>query len=245
MFNALGIVEAHTGLEKAARRLGGKPLLEWTVRRLTECQRLDRVVVLTERGPVGDMVAELVPPDVPVVAGSSTDLLSQYLALLDEHPAHAIVRVGADSPFVDPVLVDRLVTTADEHPQCHYIGYCRRDGRPLIQASIGLFAEWMSADALRQVAAEAKDPQLRQRPGQYIAAHPERFNIRLIPAPAGLDRGDVRLAVQSEEDWEHAQTILEALGPEALDWQRITSLLDSQPDLRSRMAVLNRGADKG
>ncbi len=50
----------------------------------------------------------------------------------------------------------------------------------------------------------------------------------------------MRLAVDTEEDWEHAQTIYEALGPEALDWQRIAGLLEQQPALRTRMAALNR-----
>ncbi|HZZ28429.1 MAG TPA: hypothetical protein VFE46_10545 [Pirellulales bacterium] len=64
--------------------------------------------------------------------------------------------------------------------------------------------------------------------------------MRLIPAPQGLDRDDVRLTIGSEEDWEHAQAIFEALGPEQLDYQRIAGLLDHQPALRQRMAALNR-----
>ena len=35
------------------------------------------------------------------------------------------------------------------------------------------------------------------------------------------------------------QTILDALGPDGLDWHRIASLLDQQPALRERMADLN------
>ena len=71
-------------------------------------------------------------------------------------------------------------------------------------------------------------------------SHPEKFNIRLIPAPEKIDRDDVRLTVEIEEDLEHAQAIFEALGPEALDWQGIAELLDHQPAMRRRMAVLNR-----
>jgi spore coat polysaccharide biosynthesis protein SpsF (cytidylyltransferase family) len=63
--------------------------------------------------------------------------------------------------------------------------------------------------------------------------------LRFIPVPARLDRSDVRLTVDLEEDWELAQIILEALGPEGLDWHRIASLLDQQPGLRERMAGLN------
>ena len=74
----------------------------------------------------------------------------------------------------------------------------------------------------------------------YFYSHPEKFNLRLIPAPPEIDREDVRLTVDLDEDWDHALAIYEALGPEWLDWQRIARLLDHQPALRSRMAVLNR-----
>jgi spore coat polysaccharide biosynthesis protein SpsF (cytidylyltransferase family) len=61
----------------------------------------------------------------------------------------------------------------------------------------------------------------------------------LIPAPHQLDRDDVRLAVEGEEDWDNTQDIFDALGPDT-DWQRIAGLLDHQPGLRKRMETLNR-----
>ena len=80
----------------------------------------------------------------------------------------------------------------------------------------------------------------REHVTRYLYSHPEKFNLRLIPAPAEIDREDVRLTVDLDEDWDHALAIYEALGPERLDWQRIARLLDHQPALRSRMAALNR-----
>jgi spore coat polysaccharide biosynthesis protein SpsF len=62
----------------------------------------------------------------------------------------------------------------------------------------------------------------------------------LIPLPASLDRDDWRLALRDEEDWDHAQMILDALGPDDLDWQGIARLLESHPALCERMAALNK-----
>ena len=55
-----------------------------------------------------------------------------------------------------------------------------------------------------------------------------------------IDRDDVRFRIDEEEDWEHTLEIYEAIGPEALNWQRIADLLNHQPALRRRMAALNR-----
>jgi spore coat polysaccharide biosynthesis protein SpsF len=141
---------------------------------------------------------------------------------------------------VDPQLIDRLICTANAHPSADYIGYAASQGGPAVLAQLGVFAEWCCAVAVYQADREAVQPFERSDATRYIYSHPEIFKLRLIPVPAQLDRPDLRLKVNFEEDWDHAQTIFEALGPEALDWQRIAELLDQHPALRQRMAALNR-----
>jgi spore coat polysaccharide biosynthesis protein SpsF len=245
MLKTLGIVQVRhpSGKKvdsKIARKLGGKPLLEVVVRRITDCQRLDGVVVVLADDEPDDQIRQLVPPDVPVFSGSARDPLATFASVLDEFKADSVVRLCAHNPFIDPVLIDRLVSTADAHPTCDYISYCCADGRPTILTQLGVFAEWCSASALRRAHREARKPADREHLTAYLYAHPELFNVRLIPLPAELDRDDLRLKIDFEEDWEHAQVIFEALGHEEWDWQRIADLLDSQPALRKRMAMLNR-----
>ena len=50
----------------------------------------------------------------------------------------------------------------------------------------------------------------------------------------------MRLSLQHDEDWEHAQVIFEALGPERLAWPQIADLVGANPALRARMEQLNR-----
>jgi spore coat polysaccharide biosynthesis protein SpsF (cytidylyltransferase family) len=58
-----------------------------------------------------------------------------------------------------------------------------------------------------------------------------------------LDRDDVRLVIEGEEDWEHVQEIVEALGQDNLDWRTLAELLKYQPGLRGNMARLNRAEE--
>jgi spore coat polysaccharide biosynthesis protein SpsF len=244
MRKALGIVEVRFDsghvTTKFGRKLGGKSLLELVVRRVTDCQWLEGVVVLLADSQQVDHVRHLVPPDVSVFAPKSHDPLARFVAAIDEFGAGSAVRVCANHPFVDPVLIDRLVSTANAHPSCDYISYCRSDGRPAILSQVGMLAQWSSAAALRTAHREAKHAADREQAMGYLYAHPERFNVRLIPLPAELDRDDLRLRIDYEEDWDHAQVIYEALGHEEWDWQRIADFLDHQPALRKRMATLNR-----
>ncbi len=224
--------------------MGGKSVLEWIVRRVTDCQQLDGVIVVTCSAAENRFVTGLVPMDVPVFTGATSEPLGCIAASLEEYPAETAVRVGAQFPFVDSILIDRLVTDAEGHPECDYMSYCCRDGRPAILSPVGLYAEWFRTKSLLRAAKLARTEADRRSVTGYLYSHPEKFNIRLIPAPSQIDRDDVRLTVDIEEDWENTLTIFEALGPEELDWQRIADLLDHHPALRQRMAALNRACPK-
>jgi spore coat polysaccharide biosynthesis protein SpsF len=254
MLKTLGIIEASSTATRpgrhrlfnnlAFRRLAGQSLVEWVVRRVTEAQRLDGVIVLAEDTAEGKLVASLVPPDIPVFLGSQCDPLSRVVAAIREYHTVSVVRVRVDSPFVDPELIDGLIRAAGTGRDCDYVSYCSSDGRPAVLSKIGIFAEWCRAEALRRADREANRTVDRLDVTRYLYTHPGAFQVRLIPIPEKLDRQDVRLTLDGQEDWDHMEQILDALGSECLNWQRIAGLLDQQPALRRRMAVLNR-ADRG
>ena len=197
---------------------------------------------MTFQGPEAAQVRSLVPPDVALYLGSAADWLGLMVEAAAHYQADAVVRVRLESPFVDPVFIDRLVTDAAEHPKCDYISFGLRDGRPAVLSPLGLFAEWCRTSALQTADRQAQLPADRDEPTRYLYTHPELFQLRLLAIPPELDRDDVRLTIHHEEDWEHIQTVYEALGPDALDWRQIARLLGQQPRLRERMALLNRMA---
>jgi spore coat polysaccharide biosynthesis protein SpsF len=244
MLRNLGIVQVYAHVPRfhanARRRFGGRSLLEWVVRRVGEATRLNGVIVAVCEPDEDRAVNRLVPTDVPVHHGEGDDALDRFTRSLETYPAEGVVCVRGDNLFVDPELIDRLVTVAESEPDCDYVGYCSRDGRPAIHSPVGVYAEWFRAGALRKANRLAREKPDRQHVTRYVYSHPEQFNVRLLPAPSEIDRDDVRLTVDNEEDWDHAEAIYEALGPERLDWRRIASLLHHHPALRSRMAALNR-----
>jgi len=230
---------------KANRGFQGKTLLEWVVRRITDCQHLDGAIVVAPSDSEAGDLAELVPPDVPLYRSQRADALGQLADALTTYPAEGVVRVGIEQPFVDPELIDRLIARARQHPNCDYIGYCSRNGKPAIQSSLGMFGDYFQTRALLIADREAELQDDRANVTRYLYSRPDKFLVRMIPVPAQLDRDDLRLRIESADDWEHAQQIVDALGDEHLDWQRIVGLLAQQPGLRKRMAALNRAATVG
>jgi spore coat polysaccharide biosynthesis protein SpsF len=243
MLKTLGVVQASFLMPRfrtnAMRRFGGRSLLEWVIRRVTDSIRLDGVIVICEPQD-RELLGRFVPSDVPIVHGEGEDALDRFTNALEQYPCEGVVRVLGDNIFIDPGLIDRLVITAESHPGCDYVSFCSRDGRPAILSPASVYAEWLRYAALRRANRLAHEACDREHITSYLYSHPDKFNIRLTPAPTEIDREDVRLTVDIEEDWDHAIAIYEALGPELLDWQRIANLLNHQPALRSRMAALNR-----
>src|SRR5262245_45903212 len=99
MRKTLGVIQVsgHEGLPpaKLGRKLGGLSLLEQVVRRVTDCQRLDEVIVLADSIPAAAL-ADWVPPDVTICQGPAKDSLANLVFALDEFRATAVVRVAAD-----------------------------------------------------------------------------------------------------------------------------------------------------
>jgi spore coat polysaccharide biosynthesis protein SpsF len=246
MLRTLGVVQvppaSHLPRLKANRGFLGKTLLEWVVRRVTDCQHLDGAIVVSPADEETGDVTDLVPADVPLYRSQRSDALGQLADALTSYPAETVVRVGIEQPFVDPDLIDRLVMRGRQHRNCDYIGYCSRNGKPAIQSSLGMFGEYFQTRALLVADREADLSEDRECVTRYLYSRPDKFVVRMIPVPVQLDRDDLRLRIESADDWEHAQQIVDALGDDYLDWQRIAGLLAQQPDLRKRMAALNRAS---
>jgi len=239
----LAIIQARMGStrlpRKLARRLDGRPLLEGVVRRVQAARRVSGVVVATSDRLEDENMGAIVPGGVPIVAGLADDVLGRFLQVLDLFPADLVVRVCADNPFVEPLLIDRLVEHAWKDPTADYVGFRCANGRPAILTGIGMFVECVRPSALRRAAELTTDRCDREHVTRFLYSHPEQFSLAYLPCPAPLDRADLRLTVDLSEDWQHACTVYKALGPEPLAWQEIADYVAQSEPLRRRMRDLN------
>jgi spore coat polysaccharide biosynthesis protein SpsF len=244
MLKTLGIVQASFSSPlfraNALRKLGGKSLLEWVIRRATDSMRLDGVIVVACDTLDRATLSRLVPMDVPVFQCRTPDMLTRFARALEQYQAEAVVRIQGDNLFIDPALIDRLVVAAEAIDGCDYAGYGSRNGSPAALSPVSVYGEWFRSKALCRAHRSASDPDDRQQVTQYIYTRPEKFRVHWIPAPREIDRDDMRLTIANDDDWDNALDIVEALGPDALEWQRIAGFLSHQPAMRKRMAALNR-----
>ena len=176
MLETLGVVQLRVpehqatppGSDLRFRRLAGQSVLEWIVRRVTDAQHLDGVIALTDDSAAHRDIVRAVPPDVPVLLSQAEDDLSRAVEAIEQFPCRSVVLLSVDTPFVDPALIDRLVITAQTHPECDYIGYRQSDGRPSVMSQVGVFAEWCTSRALKTAHRKAETPADRGSDALFI-----------------------------------------------------------------------------
>jgi spore coat polysaccharide biosynthesis protein SpsF len=209
---------------RAARKLAGKPVLEWIVRAATEAQRIDAVVVVTSEDPKNDFVDRLVPPDIPLYRGPGNRPLDCFVAAVERFQPEAAVRLLGICPFVDSTFLDLLVGAAERCGEVDYVAYCDHGGRPAILGSTGPWAEWYRTITLSRMVRRL-GPHAPVDPTEFVLRHISSLRVHLIPRPKELEVDVFPFALDSEEDWEFTEMVFEFLGPDACNFRRVMHLL--------------------
>src|SRR5262245_25766689 len=87
MVTTLAMIEVHPAVEEmrpgsplagiARRRFGGKSLLEWVVRRVSEAERISGMVVLSGDDSLAKSLCANCPPDARIFHSSADDALGR------------------------------------------------------------------------------------------------------------------------------------------------------------------------
>lgn len=207
------VVQARTDSERLPGKvlvdLCGRPLLDRLLERLERSSSTSGVVVATTTDASDDPVAVLADArGARVVRGHRTDVLTRFVSVLDETGADAIVRISADSPFLDAAAVDTVVADFG-HGGAELVENHRTPGWP-----VGTAVEVVTAACLRRIDAAEADPKVREHVTLHAYEHRDGFSIRHVPPPAGLEAPGLRLCVDTAEDLERARQICASFGSE-------------------------------
>ena len=152
--------------------LGGRPLLRFMLDRLADL-RVDELVVATSTLDRDDAVVEIArDAGRPGRARFGADVLDRFVGALDAHPADHVVRLTADCPLADPVLIEAVLARhLDRGADYTSNVFPRTFPR-------GLDCEVMTAAALRAAHAEATDPAEREHVTPFLYRRPGAVRAR-------------------------------------------------------------------
>ena len=242
MLKTLGVIDGLLTTDRqrrnASRSLGGKTVLEWVARQLTDSMRLDGVVMMTDHSEDNMFVKMMTPLDVPVLMTGAGDTLSALSKTLESFQAKHCVYIGLDWPLIDSQLIDRLITAAELNLNSQYAAF-QFDNDPRRGRPHGMFAEWYDVKALHRANRKAVDPIHREYPGLYFLERADKEALTLIPAPQPFGEHDLCPLLDNEDDWENVTMIFESIDADNIHWQHIAELLLSLPNhVKNREKVL-------
>jgi spore coat polysaccharide biosynthesis protein SpsF (cytidylyltransferase family) len=194
------------------RRVGRQSLLERTVRRLSESSRVDAIAIVGDSEFSGLIAQSCTQPAVWLPCDAPSSVARAWHAA-DELDAEWIVSVGANSVFVDPILIDRLLASAWGTPASDMVAFMSNAREPgLCVQAAGLAGDACNRRVLKKLMRDPAYAEDTRGLSQLLISMPEVCLTRLIPLPALLEHTDLRFTLETERDLDRALMILEAAG---------------------------------
>lgn len=192
---------------KVLMEIGGVPLLEYQLQRISKSKKIEKVVVATSVAKQDDRIDSFCRKyAIECFRGSEDDVLSRYYECAKKYNADVIVRLTADCPFSDPVVIDNVIRLFEEKKA----DYAANTVPP--QTSYfpdGFDVEVFSIQALERANLEANDPYDREHVTFYFWKYQNGFRTVQLNFPQ--DYSQYRLTVDYPQDLEVASFIAEEL----------------------------------
>lgn len=220
---------------KVLKTVQGKTLLEYLLERVSRAKSIDRIVVATTTNSTDDPIATLCRErQILCFRGSEDNVLSRYHFAAQKFGGETLVRLTSDCPLMDPHVVDEVVQYYQNHDY-DFVTNSPDDNHPRTIPR-GMDVEVFSKDLLRQAFEESKTTTEREHVTPFFRVRPDRFRVKYHEhANPGKD---LRLTVDTPEDFELIQKIIQTLSPDkpAFGLNDIYELIDKRSDL----AQINR-----
>ena len=214
---------------KVMKEVVGKPLLEHIINRLDFCSNVDKIIVITsaevENEPIRNLCEKL---GIDCFSGNEMDVLDRYYKAsikfdLDEEDS--VVRITADCPLIDPIIVDKVI---EKHLENNYDYTTNTLVRTFPD---GLDCEVFTVPILKEMWDKAKLKSEREHVTLFIKNNSEDYNLGGYEQD--IDWSHLRWTVDEKEDFILIKNIYEKLYDEnnIFLMEDILELLDKNTDL--------------
>ena len=173
---------------------------------------------------------------VDIYRGDENNVLGRFVEAAKKYGAENIVRVCADNPFINTVYLEQLIEKF-ETKTCDYLSFCTQDNTPSIKTHYGFFSELTTLKTLVDVSEQTTDPFYREHVTNYIYANPGRYLLEFIPIPEFIEEANIRLTVDTLDDFNVCKEIYSYLVDNRLDIDpgNIINYIGNNPHLNELM----------
>jgi len=225
------VVQARMG----SSRLPGKVLLnitrdrcvlDYVIDRLKHCSSFDDIVLAVPLNPNDNVLKDYASSkNICLFRGDEFDVLGRYYHAANCFDVDRVVRVTGDCPLVDPVIVDMIVRK-------HLNSDADYTSNVIVRSfPRGFDVEVFNFDVLQDVFHNATRGYQREHVTVYIREHPELFKLVNITSSGVLRNPDVRLTLDTYQDYLLIKSILDYFGNYFFSAWDVMGYLSMHPEL--------------
>ncbi len=216
---------------KVLKKIGNKTILEHIFYRLTFLKYPVKTVLATSVEQKDDTLESFCKErGIECFRGSEKNVLERYYYCAKKYKFEHVVRLTGDNPFIDIEELNNLIEL-HLHIQSDYTH--SRDVLPL-----GVGAEIFTFDAIEKSYKNGTKGNHREHVNEYITDNPLLFRIARLSVATEKRRPDIRLTVDTEEDYKKACYICENAKGEFITTQEDIAL--SEEYIRNNFIVQNK-----
>ncbi len=214
---------------KVLMPLLGEPVLLRIVERLKHGKYFDDIIIATSDNSKDDPIENFcIERSYKCYRGSEVDVLARVYEAAKICDAGIVYRGMGDSPLVDWRIVDDLIVRLDE------------GGFDLVSNEMGekpvpdgFDATVFTMKALEEGYNEATHPEMREHVTVHIKTDPVRYKVLALKAEGEMNAPDLRLTLDTKEDYELISKVFEELYAQNKDFTAhdIIKFLRSRPDI--------------
>jgi spore coat polysaccharide biosynthesis protein SpsF len=182
--------------------LSGKSILEHILLRLSAARTPESIIIATtaDTAPrIGELAGQY---SAYIHLGSEEDVLLRYVEACGVHHVETVIRATGDNPLV-------CIPYIDEAVMLH--GESGSDLTLFPELPYGTGVEVIDAAVLHEMHRATDDPFEREHITQYLYRHESAYRITRGVPEEDLRRPDLRLTVDTPEDYGRMCSIYEAL----------------------------------
>jgi len=215
--------------KKALLDLGGKPVIFRVMQALDNIP-CDLKILACPQDSLGAFSTLADEAGFKVFAGPKDDVLERYCMVIRKYSIDRVIRATGDNPFV---FADAACAINSEAASLNadYSGF--------LNLPYGAGVESVAASALLRAACEAKLQQEREHVCPYLYNHQEIFKIHRPHAPDCWNFPNIRLTIDTQEDYKNASILYAALKNEPLQYNGST-IINTYQNINSKTSGLKK-----
>ena len=215
-------------------------VLDYVIRQLSHSKLLENIIIATTNLEQDDVVVQYAKDNgLAYFRGEALDVLDRYYQCAKKFSLDVIVRMTSDAPFLDPTIVDDVISKFQETG-------CDFESNNITRTyPIGIDTEVFSMEALEKTWNEAELPSEREHVTPFMKKNKEIFKLYNLENEQKIPI--YRLTVDRNEDLEFLRAIASNITKQPILMEDIYELFLQKPkilDLYNDGMNLNEGYNK-